>query len=82
MQRTGWGGGGGGGCLNLRRIDGQDHRRHNFRAWVDPGFELGGAPNVHVSTQTVPHSLSSPRPGLETMEITWNRDTIITININ
>ena len=57
---------------------------------MDPGFEMGGgggggAPNAHVSMQkkfTMPHSLLSPQPGLGTMDITWNRDTIIAIGIN
>ena len=42
---------------------------------VDPGFEIGGCPNARVSARTfffpVPHSLSSPQPGLSTLEL-WH----------
>ena len=41
-------------------------------AGVDPGFEIGGggdARNAHVSTRPVPHSLSSPQPGLGTLDL-------------
>ena len=44
---------------------------------VDPGFEIGGVhKSAHESFFSVPHSLSSPQPGLGTL------DTIITIGIN
>ena len=48
---------------------------------VDPGFEIGGAPKACVSARKF-FKLSSPQPGLGTLDITWNCDTIITIRIN
>ena len=45
---------------------------YTYNAGVDPRFEIGGAQNVRVSVRkffSVPHSLSSPQPGLGTLEL-------------
>ena len=73
MQRTGGGGGGGGGVLEL-----------NCEGLMDKttGDIIQCTKCAHKHANTVQHSLSSPQPGLGTVDITWNRDTIIPIGIN
>ena len=51
---------------------------------VDPGFEIGGAQNARLSTRkffSVPHSLLSSQPGLDTLEssksMRWLKITIL-----
>ena len=48
-------------------------RRRGKAPGVDPGFEIGGGgQNARVSARkffSVPHSLSSPQPGLGTLEL-------------
>ena len=47
---------------------------------VDPRFEMGGGEG---GTKCVcKRTKTSPQPGLGTLDITWNCDTIITISIN